>query len=116
MQVVVPSVSLAETLHGAALTGVRGTNSSGDLAAPAAGSGGRFTGGAAPMVDAAGGGGTDIAGGAGDSAGVPDVCCAHAGNDAKTMWVTAAEKLKKLKAANRIGASFEFRNTTIRPR
>jgi hypothetical protein len=33
MQVVVPSVSLAETLQGAALTGVRGTVSSGDLSA-----------------------------------------------------------------------------------
>jgi Haloacid dehalogenase-like hydrolase len=36
MQVVVPSVSLAETLQGAAFTGVRGTNSFGDLPALAA--------------------------------------------------------------------------------
>jgi hypothetical protein len=38
MQVVVPSVSLAETLQGAAFTGVRGTISSGDLSALPGGS------------------------------------------------------------------------------
>jgi hypothetical protein len=103
MQVVVPSVSLAETLQGAAFTGVRGTISSGALPALAAGSGGGPMAGAAPTVGAAADGGAVIAGGIGDSPGVPGVCCANAGNDAKTMWATATEKLK---VANRIGASF----------
>jgi hypothetical protein len=111
MQVVVPSVSLAETLQGAAFTGVRGTISSGALPALAAGSDGGLMGGAAPTVGAAADGGAIIAGGIGDSPGIPGVCCATAGNDAKTMWVTATEKLK---VANRIGASFEI-SVTQRP-
>jgi hypothetical protein len=40
MQVVVPSVSLAETLQGAVFAGVRGTSSSGDLSALVPGSDG----------------------------------------------------------------------------
>jgi hypothetical protein len=103
MQVVVPSVSLAATLQGAAFTGVRGTTSSGDLSALPGGSGGRLTGGATPTVGAAADGGAVIAGGAGDSPGVPGVCCAIAGSDTDAMQVTATEKLK---VANRIGASF----------
>jgi hypothetical protein len=85
MQVVVPSVSLAATLQGAAFTGLRGTISSPLLSALAVGSGGLLTGGAAPTVGGVVDGGAVIAGGSGDPAVVPGVCCANAGNDARAM-------------------------------
>jgi hypothetical protein len=70
--------------------------------------------GAAPTVGAAADGGAVIAGGSGDPAVVPDVCCANAGNDTRAMWATAKVTLK---VANRIGASLEIAcNRTAKPR
>jgi hypothetical protein len=110
MQVVVPSVSLAATLQGAAFTGLRGTISSADLSALAVGSGGLLTGGAAPTVAGAIDGGAVIGGGdAGNAPAVPGACCANAGNETSATEVTATEKLK---LANRIGASLETVTTT----
>jgi hypothetical protein len=96
IQVVVPSVSRAKTLHGADLTGSRGTSRSGSGAAI----GGWLAGGATPTVVGAEGG----AAAGGGALVAPGVCCADSGEDTRTMQ-TAMEALK---VARRIGASLEM--------
>jgi hypothetical protein len=111
MQVVVPSVSLAETLQGAVFTGRRGTVSSGDLSALAVDSG-LLTGGAVPTVGGVVDGGVVIGGGVGNAPVVPGACCAKAGNETSATEATATDKLK---VTNRIGASLETVTITAGP-